>query len=90
MEWQVEFTDIGIKTLKKLDKHTAAMIVGYIEKNLVGDINPRTFGKLLVGNHKCKWRYRIGDFRLFCKIEDNKVTGVVVQVENRKDVYKKK
>ena len=90
MEWQVEFTDIAIKTLKKLDKHTAAMIIGYIEKNLVGDINPRSFGKPLVGNHKGKWRYRIGDFRLLCKIDDNKVTIVVVQVGNRKDVYKKK
>ncbi|MCK5764002.1 MAG: type II toxin-antitoxin system RelE/ParE family toxin, partial [Clostridiales bacterium] len=35
-------------------------------------------------------RYRIGDFRLLCKIEDNKVVVVVVQVGNRKDVYKKK
>lgn len=88
MDLQVEFTDIAIKTLKKLDKHTAAMIIGYIEKNLVRDINPRSFGKPLFGNQKGKWRYRIGDFRLLCKIEDNKVTIVVVQVGNRKDVYR--
>ncbi len=90
MEWKVEFTDIAIKTLKKLDKHTAAMIIGYIEKNLVGDINPRAFGKPLVDNQKGKWRYRVGDFRLLCKIVDHKVTIVVVQVGNRKDIYKKK
>jgi mRNA interferase RelE/StbE len=74
MEWKVEFTDIALKTLKKLDKHIAAMIIGYIEKNLVGDISPRSFGKPLVENYKDKWRYRIGDFRLLCKIEDNRVT----------------
>lgn len=44
--------------------------------------------QLLVGNHKGKWRYRIGDFRLLCKIEDERITVVVIQVGNRKDVYK--
>lgn len=40
------------------------MIIGYIEKNLVGVINPKSFGKPLVNNQKGKWRYRIDDFRL--------------------------
>lgn len=87
MDWKVEFTDAALKTLKKLDRKTAAMIIGFIEKNLTGQINPRTLGKPLVGNHRGKWRYRIGGFRLLCKIEDHHITIVVVQVGDRKEIY---
>jgi len=88
MGWKVEFTEIALKTLKKLDKKTAAMIVSYIEKNLTGQINPRAIGRPLLGNQKGKWRYRIGSYRLLCKIEDYRLTVVVVQVGDRKDIYK--
>jgi len=88
MGWKVEFTDVALKALKKLDKKTAAMIVSYIEKNLTGQVNPRATGRPLVFNQKGKWRYRIGNFRLLCKIEDYRITIVVVQVGDRKDIYK--
>lgn len=52
-------------------------ICGY--HDLVGDINPRSFGKPLVANHKGKWRYRIGDYRLLCLIEDDKV--IITDIE---------
>jgi mRNA interferase RelE/StbE len=54
MAWKVEITDIVLITLKKMDKHTAAMITGYVEKKLTGDIDPRALGKPLLGNHRGK------------------------------------
>lgn len=88
MAWQVEFTDVALKSLKKMDKQEAALIIGYIEKKLVGDIDPRSFGKPLVSNHKGKWRYRIGDYRILCRIEDQRVVIVIVLVGNRSSIYK--
>lgn len=88
MGWKVEFTDVALRSLKKLDKKTAAMIIiSYIEKNLTGEINPRATGRSLVGNEKGKWRYRIGNFRILCKIEDFRITIVVVQIGDKKDIY---
>jgi mRNA interferase RelE/StbE len=87
MGWKVEFTDVALRSQKKLDKKTAAMITSYIEKNLTGEINPRATGRSLVGNEKGKWRYRIGNFRLLCKIEDYRITIVVVQIGDKKDIY---
>lgn len=84
---KVEFTDIALKTLKKMDRHTAAMIIGYTEKKLTGDIDPRVLGKPLVGNHQEKWQYRIGSYRLLCEIEDERVTLIVIQIGKRNDVY---
>jgi mRNA interferase RelE/StbE len=88
MIWKVELSDIALNNLKKMDKKTAAMIIGYIEKKLVGEIDPRSFGKPLVGNQKNKWRYRIGDYRLLCQILDDKILILVVAIGHRKEIYK--
>ena len=88
MIWKVELSDIALNNLKKMDKKTAAMIIGYVEKKLVGEIDPRSFGKPLVGNQKSKWRYRIGDYRLLCQILDTKIRILVVAIGHRKDIYK--
>lgn len=88
MKWSVQFTDVALKTLKKMDLQTASMILGYIEKRLTGEIDPRSFGKPLVGNQKDKWRYRIGDYRLLCRIEDESVVILVIQVGHRNDIYR--
>ena len=45
MKYEVEYTPRAVKELKKLDKYTAALIIGWIEKNLVGCEDPRLHGK---------------------------------------------
>jgi len=42
-----------------------------------------------VGKLGYYWRYRVGDYRLICSIEDNKVTILVVLIGHRGNVYKK-
>ena len=79
----------AVKDLKKLDRQTNALIVGWIEKNLVGCENPRQHGKGLTANRSGQWRYRIGDYRVIADILDDKVVIVVVAVGHRRDVYKK-
>lgn len=88
MSWKVLFSDVSLKNLKKLDKHVASIIIGYIEKNLDEIDNPRSLGKPLVANQKGKWRYRVGDFRLLCLLHDQSITITVIQIGHRKDIYK--
>ena len=52
MKYTVEYTKRAIKQLKKLDKQTSALLLGWIEKNLVDCDNPRQFGKGLTANRK--------------------------------------
>ena len=89
MKYTVVFTQGALKSLKKLDKPTAALIVGWIRKKLDGCENPRQFGKALTANHSGEWRYRIGDYRVLAKIEDNIVTIHVLTVGHRRDIYQK-
>ena len=85
--WQVVISDIALKELKKLGKQTASLIVGYIEKRLVDCKDPRAFGKSLAASHSGKWRYRIGDYRLLCLIDDEKNLVTVIALGHRRDIY---
>lgn len=87
MSYTVRFTERAKKDLKKLDKHTAALILGWVRKNLENCEDPRIHGKGLTANRSGQWRYRIGDYRLLAEIEDNIVTILVLNVGHRKDIY---
>lgn len=80
MNYSVIFTAGARKELHKLDRYTAALILGWIEKNLSGCPNPRAFGKPLVANHQGKWRYRVGNYRLLAQIDDY-LQSIGVQVD---------
>lgn len=86
--YKVVLTDKAIKILKKLDRNTARMILGWIRKNLEGCSDPRIHGKPLVGNHSGKWRYRIGDYRLLADIVDDEIVIYIVNIGHRRDIYK--
>ena len=87
MKYKVIFTDRAKRQLKKLDKYIASLIIGWIEKNLQNCENPRQNGKALVANKSGQWRYRIGEYRLICEIQDEKITILVLEVGHRKNIY---
>lgn len=89
MKYKVVFSEKSKKQLKKLDRHTAALIIGWIEKNIENCDNPRIHGKGLVENRSGQWRYRIGDYRIICEINDEEVVVLVLEVGHRKEVYNK-
>ena len=75
------------KQLNKMDKYTKALIMGWIERNLVDCDNPRRYGKSLTGNKSGQWRYRIGDYRIICEIQDKKIAILVLEAGHRKNIY---
>ena len=87
MTYQVEYTARAIKQLKKLDQPTRALIFGWSDKNLVNGENPRLHGKGLAANRTGQWRYRLGDYRILAKIQDEKLIIVVIEVGHRREIY---
>ena len=86
--YEVIFTDSAIKELKKLDKPVGRVIKNWVVKNLVDCVDPRIHGKPLKGNLKGVWRYRVGDYRLFADIQDDKLVIFLFEVAHRKEIYK--
>ena len=87
MTFHVEFSDYAKKELKKIDKYHAAMIIGWIEKNLEGCTDPRQHGKALTANRKGQWRYRVEDYRIIAEIIDDRVVILVLHIGHRRDIY---
>jgi mRNA interferase RelE/StbE len=87
--WQIRFSKTADKALRKLDRAVAAKILNELEE--VSKLNnPRSRGKGLKHNLSGLWRYRVGDYRIICDIEDEVLVVLVVDVSHRRDVYKQK
>lgn len=87
MSYSVETTPRFDKEFKKLDKYTQRLIKAWIEKNLVDCPDPRLHGKGLTANRSGQWRYRIGNYRLICQIEDDELIILALTVGHRRDIY---
>lgn len=74
--------------LKRLDRSAQKRVVRFLQERITVDHDPRDIGKPLTGNMAGLWRYRIGEYRVVCRIEDDRLTVVVVRVALRKDVYR--
>lgn len=87
MTYRVEVTARFEKEFKKLDRYTQRMIKAWIDKNLVNCDDPRQHGKGLTVNRSGQWRYRIGDYRLICLIEEEELVILALSVGHRREIY---
>ena len=85
--WTVEFDDRARRELRKLDAKIQKLILRYLRERIAGREDPKRFGKPLRHNLAGLWRYRVDDYRLICRIEDDRVVVAVLQVGHRSDVY---
>lgn len=85
--YNVLFTKTFKKDFKKLDKHIQILIKNWINKNLVNSNNPYMKGKRLKGKLSDYWRYRIGDYRLLVRTDDDLLVILLIKVGHRKSIY---
>lgn len=87
MAWTIDISDRAVRTLRKMDRQTARRIRDELEE--ISQLeDPRSRGKALTGNLSGLWRYRVGDYRIVCDIEDGVLVILVVDVAHRSKVYK--
>ena len=87
MNWELRFSKRADKQLSKLDHRQSKIIVAWLLKNINGCDDPRAHGRALTADHKGKWRYRIGNYRVLAEIKDEVLLVLALQVGHRKDVY---
>ena len=88
MAWTIEYADTALGQLHKLDKQTARRILDFMDERIAGLENPPSTGKALTGPHGGFWRYRVGDCRVICDIQDGALRVLVVLVGNRRVIYR--
>ncbi|MDX1920082.1 MAG: type II toxin-antitoxin system RelE/ParE family toxin [Candidatus Caenarcaniphilales bacterium] len=89
--WKIEFKQKLKKQIIKLGKKASERIIEFLEQRIIVEKrDPRSFGEALHGNLSGLWKYRVGDYRIICELKDNTLTVLVLEIDHRKKVYKRK
>ncbi|WP_426228762.1 type II toxin-antitoxin system RelE family toxin [Pararhizobium sp. DWP3-4] len=88
MAWTIEITARARKSINNLDRQAAIRVLSFLSDRLAATDNPRQLGKQLTGPLKHYWSYRVGDYRLLCEIKDEKLIVLVLDVGNRREIYR--
>ncbi|MCX6345895.1 MAG: type II toxin-antitoxin system RelE/ParE family toxin [Armatimonadetes bacterium] len=87
MAWKVEWDERAVRDARKLEPQVKQSIIRYLRERISTDEDPRRFGKSLLADKTGLWRYRVGDYRIVCSIEDDKVVVLVLAVGHRSKIY---
>ena len=89
MAWSVELSAEADRELRKLDAQHSKRILKFLRDRVATLDDPRSIGKALHGSRLGEfWKYRVGDYRLICKLEDNLLLVLVLRVGHRKEIYR--
>ena len=77
-----------VAELRKLDRTAQERIVAFLRERVLATEDPRACGKALVGGREKLWRYRVGHYRIICKVDDEREVILVLRVAHRKDAYR--
>jgi mRNA interferase RelE/StbE len=86
--WTIDYTDTAKTQLRKIDKQAAKRILNFMDERIASREDPRSTGKALTGPLGGLWRFRVGDFRVICDIQNGALLILVVQLGNRREVYR--
>ena len=63
-------------------------ILRFFSERIETSEDPRRFGQALRHALKGLWRYRIGDYRVICQIENQRLLVLILGLGHRREVYR--
>ncbi|MDA5632043.1 MULTISPECIES: type II toxin-antitoxin system RelE family toxin [Rhizobium/Agrobacterium group] len=89
MIWTIEYDVLVQKEMRKIDPRTRQRIRAFLQERVAALDNPRQTGAALQGSELGNyWRYRVGDYRIICDIQDHKLVVLVVEIGHRREIYR--
>jgi mRNA interferase RelE/StbE len=89
MAWEVELSSLARKNLSQLDPQISRPILSFLLERVTQLDDVRSVGEALKGSKLGElWKYRVGDYRVIAKIEDDAVKILIIKIGNRKEVYR--
>ena len=87
MAWKIEFAESAQKELKALDRKAQRDITNYLRNRIATDEDPRRFGDPLRKSLSGLWKYRVGNYRIICDIQNDVLIVLVIRIGHRSKVY---
>ncbi len=88
MAWQIKFDPQAEKDFDDIDQASRKRIFKFLKERVALLEDPRSIGEALSGKELGQfWKYRVGDYRLICNIQDKEITILVVKIGHRREIY---
>lgn len=88
--WKVEIDKEAKRDLEKLDPQVTRRIERFLYERVAILDDPRGLGEALCGSRLGEfWRYRVGDWRVICRIQDAKLIVLALRIGHRREVYQR-
>lgn len=88
MPWRVELAQSAARELDKLNPLHRNRILKFLQQRIAKLTNPRAIGQALHGSRLGEfWKYRVGNYRLIAKIDDDRSVVLILRVGHRKEIY---
>jgi len=81
--YEIIFSDKAKQQFKKLERQIQERIASVLERI---KIRPHNFIEKLVG--ELGYKLRVGDYRIFLDIDNNKLIILILKLGHRKNIYK--
>ena len=88
MRWTIRYSKVAERQLEKLDAEVTQRIRRFMDERISPSEQPRVFAKKLSGPYEGRFRYRVGDYRVICSIEDRKLIVLVIELAHRREIYR--
>jgi mRNA interferase RelE/StbE len=88
LAWTIKLLESARRDLEKLDRKTAQRIRNYLARQIAPLEDPRSRGHGLTGPLSGHWRYRVGDYRIICSIDDKEIVIIVIEIDHRSTIYR--
>jgi len=89
--WHIDYLPKVRKDLDKLDRHIQDQLTMFMEERVAVRQDPRSLGEALRGPTLGDfWKYRVGDYRIVVDIRDTVRVIMVLDIGNRKEVYRRR
>jgi len=89
LAWTVEIDDFAARQLRKLDRPVQKKLLDWLDDRIDGGKNPRHFGEPLRGDLVGLWRYRVGNYRIICEIQGQKLVVLALAIGHRREVCRR-
>ena len=86
--WTVRVTPKAERGLARLSGQDRARVYRFLHERIPALIDPRALGAALTGRFSGQWKYRVGDIRIIAEIRDKELVILVIEVGNRREVYR--
>jgi mRNA interferase RelE/StbE len=89
LAWTIEFSKTAERDLRKLDKQAARRISRFLLDRIAALDDPRSVGEALHGSELGEfWKYRVGDYRIIARIEDDVIRIMILEIGHRREIYR--